>query len=140
MSRHHPSEDPEWRESQRQADRLREGIERFADYSQMTLFTQPKDSPSTAEKLRAFKAQHKILTHRSVELSTGEPSEVRWLAMLTPEKRLDDGGPIPPDWGLVQHMAHYCRLLDESGRTGYGPGELSAVRDLCARAQIPCTL
>jgi hypothetical protein len=107
--------------------------------NQPTLFPLPEPGPSRATKLRAFMKEHGILTHCAREVNCGDRGESRWLAILAPSEK-ETGVHIPSDWGVADYMARYSRLLEESGRTGYGPGEYSAVKDLCAKSKITFTL
>lgn len=106
---------------------------------QFKLFDLPPDSPSRAAKLRAFKKVNGILTHRYDDGGTGE-RDVRWLAIMIPEKRADNGGPIPPEWKIFDHLAHYSRLLDEQGFTAYAPTEVGSIRELCRKRGLDCPL
>lgn len=102
--------------------------------AQMQLIDVPKDHPSTAVKITAFKKQNGIITHRCAHTT-----EARWMAVKIPPRRLDNGGPIE-GMTLLQMAENFCRLLDEGGWTGYGNGELTAIRDVCENRNIPCNL
>lgn len=93
------------------------------------LFDIPKDAPSYAARLTAFKAEHGILTHRA-RLFAREDHP--WSAML----------PLERDRGrdMADIMAESCRIYDEAGRVVTGTGELAAVRTLCENFKIPCPL
>jgi len=94
----------------------------------------PPMGASKASQITAFKKEHRILTHRS-----NACHECRWMAVKVPPRRLDNNGPIE-GMSLFDMAANFCRLLDEGGWTGYGTGELSAIRDLCKTRGIPCEL
>ena len=83
--------------------------------------------PSAKVLLNAFKKRHHILTH-----CASHQDDTRWLAVLpfTGEEGRD----------IFELMADKCRLYDEAGHTGYGRGELSAVRDLCKNAGLLCEI
>lgn len=97
--------------------------------AQLTLLDVEPCGLSEACQRSAFKRQHGILTHRSRSLVKGEKP---WTALLPVEA--DKGK------GLVEIMSESCRLYDEGGRVGYGEGELSAIRELCAKMAIECPL
>lgn len=101
---------------------------------QCLLLEVPPQAKSRAARITAFKKEHGILTHRSAAYR-----ECRWMAVKVPPKRLDNGGPIE-GMSLFDMAANFCRLLDEGGWTGYGAGELSAIRDLCENRDIPCAI
>lgn len=101
---------------------------------QILLLDVPPQAQSKAAQITAFKKEHGILTHRS--WSCGD---CRWMAVKVPPRRLDNGGPIA-GMSLFDMAANFCRLLDDGGWTGYGKGELSAIRALCENRGITCNL
>lgn len=81
---------------------------------------------SRANKLKAFKAQHGILTHRA---SGVRREDHPWIALVPrPEDKGKDIGTI---------MAESCRLYDESYQLATGHGELSTIRTLCHYLGLP---
>lgn len=87
--------------------------------NQPLLFDVPKDTPSRRERLRAFKTQHGIETHKSLN--------VCWLACLMPRARRF-GYVVTADSDLFDCMSKVGRLLDEAEVTAYGSTELEAVK------------
>lgn len=98
---------------------------------QQTLFDIPKDRPSLAAKIVAFKREHDIWTVRAAHLAK---EEGRWTAFKAPDYIEDKKAPP------MEIIAGYCRLLEESGHLVDDMGELTAIRQLCANLKIPCDL
>lgn len=102
------------------------------------LFDIPPSAPSKAAKIKAFKERHGIWTHNASHLPV---EDERWSAMLiaTARKRMAGYGATPTTPG-EEMIASYCRLLDEMNLLVTGKGEISAIRTLCERNDIPCPL
>lgn len=83
---------------------------------------------SRANKLKAFKTKHGILTHRT---SGMKREDHPWIALIPSEE--DQG----KDIGTI--MAESCRIYEEQGRLATGEGELSAIRQLCNQLNIEQT-
>lgn len=94
----------------------------------------PKDSPSKAEKIKAFKAQHEIETH-----DAPCNGDTRWVAAHMPSCRKLGYG-VTENSTMFECVMHVGRLMDEGGLTGYGKSEIAAVRELCSNLKIPCDL
>lgn len=97
----------------------------------------PKDSPTRKERLQAFKAKHGIQTHCA---GPNCERDIRWLAVLFDESWKRWSVYCKGDKTLFGLMAGACRLVDESEYSGYGPSELSAIRQLCTLNNIPFQL
>ena len=101
---------------------------------QDSLFELPASAirPSRRALLSAYKKANGIRTH----YFAAADDEAKWLAVAVPPKRLDNGGPIE-GMHLEDMMNAFCRLLDDAGRTGYGPTERDAIEDLGTRHKLP---
>lgn len=89
----------------------------------------PKDSPSRKQTLAAFKKAFNIFTHNA---NFRTRKEHPWSALLCPRPMTDDEA--------VQHIASYCRILDEARLLVTGETERDALRTLCQENSIPCYL
>lgn len=94
---------------------------------QAKLIDVPKDAPSAKERIKAFKEQHKILTHNSDSCP-----EAPWLALK----------PRPEDEGkdMFDIITESCRLYDESGWCAEGKTQTEAIKQLCRNLEIKCNL
>lgn len=91
--------------------------------------------PKNKTRLEACKEKHGIETLDSDE-SMGD---ARWVAVLMPSARqlgygLTDKSDFFEVWGKV------CRLLDETGLSGYGKTEVDAVVAVCRQNGIEVVL
>lgn len=91
------------------------------------MFFDVERAPSMKEKIRDFKRQHNIFTHRSELCRKDQP----WSALL-----IELGDKREP----VQIIAEECTMLADAGRLVTGEGELSAIRILCQNNSIHCPL
>jgi hypothetical protein len=103
----------------------------------------PKTHPTRAEKIKAFKAQHRIWTH-----DLGYPCGNRWSAMLLNQAfdavnvycDTDTRKDLPDDLLAMKMIASACRLLDENGLEHSEATEIDAIRLLCKENGIACEL
>jgi len=95
----------------------------------------PKDSPTRKERIKAFKIENGIETHDAGP----PPSYGRWCAVLV-EKAWNDFSFYCEDKSLFGLMAGAGRLIDESGLSGYGDTEITAIRNLCSENKIHCPI
>jgi hypothetical protein len=111
--------------------------------SQLPLLEVPKDAPSHKALIAAFKQRVGIWTHSAHgESSPGWP---KWMAMLMPtdgagKERYSDHRHYCKSDEPLEIIAGYCRIMDESGRTGYGHTEKESIRELCSKNEIPCEI
>jgi hypothetical protein len=93
----------------------------------------PKDSPSKAERVKAFKAKHEIDTHCC--------DKSDWMAVLMPAaRRIGSAYGVKKTDGMAEIGAKVGRLVDEAGHSGYGRSEAEAIRALCEQNNLPCDL
>lgn len=88
----------------------------------------PKDSKSRHERLREFKVEHWIWTHK------GNSEDYPWSALAYADalKALSGYGlPESVRNDPMQVIAGYCRLLDDCGLLVIGETERDAVWKLC---------
>lgn len=89
------------------------------------LFEVPPTAPTKAAKLKAFKEQHGIWTHRAPMQREDHP----WSAMLFTAAKERMGVQIKDPYEMI---AGYCQLLDDIGLLVTGTSERDAIRRLCA--------
>jgi hypothetical protein len=116
---------------------------------QLTLVDVPKDASvkSHKAKLAEFKARAGIWTNNSgVKRNASCPDYAPWMAMLMPkdgagvERYSDHRGYTKGSDEPFEIIWNYCRIMDETGRTGYGHTEAESIRNLCKDNDIPCEL
>lgn len=100
------------------------------------LFDVPKTAPSCAERIAAFKRQHKIETHRSRELTKEQEP---WCACLI-ERARQLGYGVTSESDLFDCVAKVGRLMDEADLFVTGETEVKAIRLLCELNKIECPL
>ncbi len=100
---------------------------------QLDLFKAAKTGPTKREKIDAFKKEHNIWTYGS--------NKYQWDAILVGKTReILKGYGVTDKTEPFELVASYCRLIKEADLLVTGAGEISAIRELCYRNNIPCHL
>ena len=96
----------------------------------------PRDRPTRAQRLKAFKKMYQIETHYFAHLDL---DEFPWMACHMPSARKLGYGVSAQD-AMVEILFKVGRLADEAGITDYGKTEREAIRAVCENLGIPCDL
>lgn len=94
----------------------------------------PRRIVSQQKRIAAFKEQYGIWTHRSIAF---EIDECRWMALWL--RKAHEAFPNQPK-EPVALISAVGRLIEDAGWMVEGKGELSVIRELCAKNSIPCDL
>jgi hypothetical protein len=102
---------------------------------QNKLFDIPPDSPTRAQRIKAFKVKNEIQTHY------GGATEKPWSACHMPSAfQIGEGYGLKKDDHLFEYVSQICRLLDEAGVLVCDDSEVKAIRRVCANLSLPCDL